>query len=118
MSTKLALLKSGETIISDIKELVSGDTVCGYLFKHPHRVEYKRPVLLTETKSDTSLDGELQVSLSPWIILSADEQIPISTDWVVTIVEPVKTILELYEEKVNGQSDQVPFTEEQSSDRI
>lgn len=118
MSIKLALLKSGETIISDIKELVSEDKACGYLFNKPHRIEYKRPVLLTENQSDFSLDGELQVSLYPWILLSADDQILVSLDWVVTVVEPVKTILELYEEKVNGQDDQVSFTEEQSGDSV
>lgn len=118
MSIKLALLKSGETIISDIKELVSEDKACGYLFNKPHRIEYKRPVLLTENQNNTLLDGELQVSLSPWILLSADDQIAISLDWVVTLVDPVKTILELYEEKVNGEDDQVSFTEEQSSSGI
>jgi len=112
MSVKLVLLKSGETVISDIKELISEDKVCGYLFNRPHRVEYKRPILLTENQLDKPTDGELQVSLSPWILLSADEQIPISPDWVVTIVEPVKTILELYRGKIDDQSDQVSFTEE------
>jgi hypothetical protein len=111
MSIKLALLKSGETLICDIKELVSDDKVCGYLFNKPHRIEYKRPILLTENQNNSS-DGEVQVSLSPWILLTSDEQIPISPDWIVTIVDPVKTILELYEEKVNGKIDQVSFTEE------
>ena len=35
MSVKLAILKSGETVISELKELVSDDTVCGYLFENP-----------------------------------------------------------------------------------
>lgn len=112
MSIKLALLKSGETLISDIKELVSDDKVCGYLFTNPHRVEYKRPVLLTENLNNSFSDGEVQVSLSPWILLTTDNQIPVSPDWVVTLVDPIKTILEMYEEKVNGQNDQVSFTEE------
>ena len=112
MSIKLALLKSGETLICDIKELVSDDKVCGYVLNKPHRIEYKRPILLTENQNNSSSDGEVQVSLSPWILLTSDEQIPISLDWVVTIVDPVKTILELYEEKVNGKIDQVSFTEE------
>jgi hypothetical protein len=30
MSVKIALLKSGESVIADIKELVSEDKVCGY----------------------------------------------------------------------------------------
>ena len=36
MSVKIALLKSGESVIADIKELISDEKVCGYLFKNPH----------------------------------------------------------------------------------
>lgn len=110
MSIKLALLKSGETIISDIKELISEDKVCGYLFNNPHKVEYRRPVLLVE-QSENTPSGELQISLSPWIILTSQTQIPIPPDWVVTIVDPIKSIQEMYEGKVDEEH-QVSFTEE------
>ena len=36
MSIKFALLKSGESVIADIKELVQEESVRGYLFKQPH----------------------------------------------------------------------------------
>ena len=109
MSIKLALLKSGETIISDAKELISDDKVCGYLFTNPHKVETRKTLLLVEENETTK--GDLEVSLTPWIVLSSDTQIPVPPDWVVTIVEPIKTIKELYEEKLNGQDSQVSFTE-------
>jgi len=109
MSIKLALLKSGETIISDAKELISDDKVCGYLFTNPHKVETRKTLLLVEENETTK--GDLEVSLIPWIVLSSDTQIPVPPDWVVTIVEPIKTIKELYEEKLNGQDSQVSFTE-------
>ena len=38
MSVKLAVLKSGDTVIADIKELISDDKVCGYLFTNPHKI--------------------------------------------------------------------------------
>ena len=109
MSIKLALLKSGETVISDAKELIADDVVCGYLFTNPHKVEVRKTVLLVVENESTS--GDLEVSLSPWIVLTSDTQIPVPPDWVVTIVEPVQTIKEMYEEKVNGQESQVSFTE-------
>ena len=109
MSIKLALLKSGETVISDAKELISDDKVCGYLFTNPHKVETRRTVLLIEENENPH--GDLEVSLSPWIVLTSDTQIPVPPDWVVTIVEPIQTIKEMYEEKVNGQDSQVSFTE-------
>jgi len=109
MSIKLALLKSGETIISDVKELISDDKVCGYLFTKPHKVEVRKSVLLVEEHENTK--GDLEVSLSPWIILTSDEQIPVPPDWIVTILEPIKNIKQMYEEKVNEQANQVSSTE-------
>lgn len=108
MSIKLALLKSGETIISDAKELISDDKVCGYLFNNPHKIETRKSFLLVEENESPKAD--LEVSLSPWIILASDTQIPVPPDWIVTIVEPIQTIKEMYEEKLNGQSDQVSFS--------
>ena len=109
MSIKLALLKSGETIISDAKELISDDKVCGYLLEKPHKIETRKAVLLVEENDSTS--GNLEILISPWIVLTSDVKIPIPTDWVVTIVEPIKTVKEMYEEKVNEQDSQVSFTE-------
>jgi hypothetical protein len=109
MSIKLALLKSGETVISDAKELISDDKVCGYLLTNPHKVETRRTVLLVEENTNPS--GDLEVSLSPWIVLAKDTQIPVPPDWIVTIVEPIDTIKQMYEEKVNVQNSEVSFTE-------
>lgn len=116
MSNKLVLLKSGEQIIADVKELVSSpddenSTLCAYLLSKPHKVEYNKPILLSESNNPET-DGEVQITLSPWIILSGDEMIPVRADWIVTIVQPVKSLIDLYEEKVNGNDNTVSFTEE------
>ncbi len=104
MSIKLAVLKSGENVISDAKELIVDDKVCGYLFNKPHKVEFAQPSLLLEDDSAPS-DGELQITLSPWIMLSKDTQVPVPTDWIVTIVEPVASVKEMYEEKVGVEEE-------------
>ena len=107
MSIKLTLLKSGETLISDVKELVSEDSETGnreavaYLLNKPHKVAVRTEVLLTEDVIDDS-KREVQVSLSPWILLSADEDVTIPVDWIVTVVEPVASVKQMYEEKING----------------
>lgn len=103
MSIKLALLKSGESVISDAKELISDEKVCGYLFTNPHVVELRKTLLLTE-ESDNSKKGNLEVILTPWIVLTSDTQIPVPPDWIVTIVEPIQDVKKMYEEKVNGES--------------
>ena len=114
MSVKLVLLKSGETLISDAKEVVSVDsetnekTTHAYLFKNPHRVNVQKPIF----SSDEKITDEVEISLVPWILLSEDKEIQVYPDWVVTIVEPVESIKKLYEEKVNGEGSKVSFTEE------
>ena len=102
MSVKLAVLKSGEQVIAEAKELVSEEKVRGYLFTRPHKVVTAQPMLLTEEAQD---DNSLEVTLSPWIILSADTEVVVPTDWVVTIVEPIASVVKMYQEKTDGQSD-------------
>ena len=105
MSVKLAVLKSGEQVIAEAKELVSKDEekVRGYLFTRPHKVVTAQPLLLTEEESQD--DNSLEVTLSPWIILSADTEVVVPTDWVVTIVEPLESVVKMYQEKTDGKSD-------------
>ena len=104
MSVKLAVLKSGEQVIAEAKELVSKDEekVRGYLFTRPHKVVTTQPMLLTE--EETQNDSSLEVTLSPWIVLSADKEVVVPTDWVVTIVEPLESVVKMYQEKTDGQS--------------
>jgi len=113
MSIKLALLKSGESVIADVKELVSGDKLCGYLFDKPHTIDYRTSKFLVEEKQDSVND--LEVCLIPWIIFSEDEKIPVNPDWIVTIVKPVSSVIELYEEKVNEQRNQTDSSNEQTN---
>jgi hypothetical protein len=112
MSVKIALLKSGETVISDAKELISDEKVCGYLFTNPHIVDVRKAFLLVEeTDASDNPSGDLEIIMAPWIVLTSDKQIPVPPDWIVTIVEPIETVKEMYEEKVNGKEDQMPLIE-------
>ena len=106
MSIKLAILKSGENVISDAKELIAEDKVCGYLFNKPHKVEVTKPSILFEGDiTPTSSDGEMSITLSPWIVLSKDNQVPVPTDWIVTIVEQISSVTQMYEEKVGVETE-------------
>lgn len=105
MSVKIALLKSGETIISDIKELVSEEEkTYGYVFTKPKKVTFSVPILVEDTEEDdkTKLEKSVEISFSPWILLSKDEEILVPTDWVVTIVEPIDNVKNTYEDEING----------------
>ena len=100
MSIKLAILKDNEQVISDIKELVDDGKPVGYIFKDPHRVVVNQPFLIEKVDDDTSI----QVTLTPWILLTTDKDIIVPSNHVVTIVEPLDSIKEMYLEKLNGST--------------
>jgi hypothetical protein len=104
MTIKLLLLKSGEDIISDIKEMVIGEDedrrVVGYFLNKPCLVKMRDPSLLVEESTEEQKKAAYQVSLYPWMPLSKDSVIPVAADWVVTMVEPIVKLSEMYVEDV------------------
>ena len=102
MSIKLVILKSGEQLIAEAKELVNDEKeVKGYLLDRPHKVVTNTPLLLTEEQSN---DSSVEVTLSPWILLSKDQEVVVPPDWVVTVVEPLPSVIKMYQEKLSGKS--------------
>ena len=100
MSTKLALLKSGEEVIADIAEFRnSEDELVSYLFKKPYCVKIKTSQVLVE--QETRPKHEL--AYYKWMSLSKDDDIIVNRDWVVCISEPLDSVKKTYEEKVNGR---------------
>jgi len=100
MSIKLTLLKSGETLISEMKELVAEDSqqAHAYLLENPHIVETRDKSFLTEDEKKTGNFG-IDVILIPWIMLSADKKVVIPVDVVTTIVEPIASVRQMFIDK-------------------
>ena len=102
MTIKLFLLKSGEDIIADASEMSVGEgeqrRVIGYFVNKPCIVKMRYPEqqLITEETGTSEKKSGYEVSLFPWMPLSADNTIPIVSDWVVTMVEPVAKLKEMY----------------------
>ena len=103
MSIKLTLLKTGEQIISDMKELVSeGDeNAHAYMLENPHTVEINEKQFITEEEKEEG-DFGINVSLLPWIILSKDKKMLIPVDSVLTVVEPLESVTQLYLDKIES----------------
>lgn len=118
MTIKLLILKSGEELISDINEMAVGEEddqkVIGYFLRRPCLVKMKNPGVIDQEKNKTKAGFE--VSLIPWIALSADDVIPIPADWLITMIEPVEQLKTMYTEDVlnYGQDNQSDSTDEQS----
>lgn len=100
MSIKLLLLKSGENVISDVKELVSEEKVCGYLLINPQKLRIEQPFLVQDPVQEET-ENEIKISMSPWIILSSETEIAISPEWVVTLTEPIESVKSMYQEKMS-----------------
>ena len=103
MSTKLALLKSGEDVIADIKEIrqETTDELISYLFKDPYCVKIKKSEVLVENELKPKPKHEL--AYYKWMSLSKDDDIIVNKDWVVCITDPLDSVKKNYEEKMNGR---------------
>jgi hypothetical protein len=117
MTIKLLILKSGEELISDINEMAVGEEdeqkVIGYFLRRPCLIKTKNPGIIDKEKNKTRAGFE--VSLIPWIALAEEEVIPIPSDWLVTMVTPVKQLEKMYIEDVlsYGQDNQSDSTDDQ-----
>ncbi len=107
MSVNLVILKSGEELITDVKEIKSGKDIVGYYFDDPLIIDYdadEEPEILLEEETELKYNSKVSISFFPWIPFSAERKnIPCSADWIVTIVKPQEQLIKLYEDKVNGR---------------
>lgn len=115
MTIKVALLKSGEEVISDFKEVYKDDQFVGYYFNDPYvlKIEKYQTVVGDDSRH------RVKIKFLPWLTLSKEKRILIFADWVVTFYEPVDTVMDSYlnrikeiEEDEDGENDQVSVIEE------
>ena len=100
MSIQLALLKSGEEVIADIKEFRnSDDELVSYLFKDPFTIKVKTSQVLVEENSTP----KHEVIYYKWMSLSKDSDIIVNKDWIVCFSDPLDSIKKSYEERMNGR---------------
>ena len=120
MAIKLLLLKSGEDMIADVKEMTFGEgdktRVVGYSLNRPCVIKMREPNVIPEMEEGNIKKAGYEVSLFPWIPLSAEEDVPIPCDWVVTMVEPTFKLKEMYTEDIvnYGKNNQSTATDKQS----
>ena len=120
MTIKLLLLKSGEDMVADVQEMVVGEEdkrrVVGYYLNRPCVIKMRDPNLIPEMQESNVKKAGYEVSLFPWIPLSAEETIPIPSDWLVTMVDPAFKLKEMYTENIvnYGKDNQSTTTDERS----
>lgn len=133
MSVKIARLKNGEDIISDIKEVYSAETnrLAGISLEDPYLVAIIQDTANLFRKGDEPFKtSNPKLALYPWAPLSADRTIIIDPTELLCAYDAQQQVLEQYQkllEAVNGggndvgggvvdeslgSPDQVTFTEE------
>ena len=117
MSIKLLVLKSGEDVVADVQEMMVEDKVVGYFLNKPCVVKMSNytPIQDEETDENSQKNG-FQVRFYPWVPLAKDHVIPLTLEWVVTMVEPMEKLTKLYVEQIlnYGQTNQDPGTDDES----
>ena len=113
MTVKLAILKSGEDIVADIKEMLVGEgddaRVVGYVLTKPVGVSLNRKEIAIDDEKET-----VQIRLFPWCPLTKNEKIPITADWVVTIVDPIDKLKQMYTKEVLGDGSESSSSDKQT----
>ena len=119
MTIKLMLLKSGEDVISDVTEMCVGTDekrqVIGYQLNKPCVVKMRDPNVIKE--EGPKKKSGFAVSLFPWMPLTKQEDIPVPADWMITMVEPIDKLKEMYIEDIveYGKDNQSDSTDDDST---
>jgi hypothetical protein len=99
MTIKLAILKSGENIITDIKEGFLEERMVCYILDNPCKVTINGTYKILDQEND---ENQYSISLRRWPTLSKDTTVELHPNYVVSLVEPMDNLKELYETQVLG----------------
>lgn len=102
MSVKLLLLKSGEEIITEAKEIVDPNT------KEPMGYHLHKPFRLDIVSNDGGIvfnnERGYQVSWFPWAPLSKDKDFYLPAGHVLTAYDPLDSISEQYVQAIREEN--------------
>ncbi|AOV60285.1 hypothetical protein S820908_138 [Synechococcus phage S-CAM9] len=94
------MLKSGEELIAETKELILEDKVVGFQLINPQVLSLSRASTLNEEEKES----KISVNFSKWQIYSDDTEFRIPVDWVVTVCNPIESLKTSYEAKFNERT--------------
>ena len=103
MSIKLCLLKTGETVIGDVKEVIdpAKNETLGFKISAPYVIDYQyQKVLNVEDVNlevnETEKNTDSQINFRFWAPLSSERDFKFPHEFVEVIYEPHKSIVESY----------------------
>jgi len=96
MSIKVIKLKSGEDVVADVSEVQHKDTGVrqAFIFNKAYSITIEKQIVEGTEGRNQQYTG--RILLESWQPLTHDEDIAVNPDWVVSIVEPIMSVLEAY----------------------
>lgn len=105
MTVKTIILKSGENLISDIKEGFLGEKLVCYILENPHTLKINGSYKMLDDENGGT--DKLSISFQPWPLFTNDSKIEISCDSVVTITNPTEEIKQMYQKQIVGNQNEI-----------
>ena len=102
---KLVFTRDGDNIICDLQEAVDKETGKrqAYIMTIPYKVwiidQPESPVNM-----ETFEDQEVKIRYPPWNPFTIDQKIAITTDYVISVMEPSPSILQTYLANVRAKT--------------
>jgi len=75
------------------------------------------PLTAEEDDSNTEHSSEVRIRMHPWAPLAKEKEVPLTSEWVVTMVTPIDKVLDMYKTQVlkqNGKTDTTNSSDKQS----
>ena len=96
MSIKVVKLKSGEDLVAEVSEIQHKDTCVrqAFVLNKAYNITIEKQFVDGTEERQQQYTG--RILLEKWQPLTHDEDIAIIPDWVVSIVEPIMSVLEAY----------------------
>ena len=96
MSIKVLKLKSGEDLVAEVSEIQHKDTGVrqAFVLNKAYAIVIEKMIVPGSEERNQQYTG--RILLEKWQPLTHDEEIAINPDWVVSIVEPIMSVLEAY----------------------
>lgn len=115
MSVKLCLLRTGETVIGDLKEVIDPEAnkALGYKISNPYTVafEFRNTLKVEEEQVEESFENNSEIKFYFWAPLSADRDFNFPYEFIDVIYQPHKEVIESYNKIVNHYIDENTVTE-------
>ena len=124
MMVKIVSLKSGEYVVTELQEAVDDNNRRqAFVFTNPFVVKIE-PLDGSELEFDIddaaarqNLKGQYKILLSRWNPFTPDTQIAVNPDWVVSISDPMMSIVESYVKMTKPEESEITETQIADSDK-